>query len=68
MGYETEIQEFWLFTRLSSLKPPKIESTGSGGGLKLFCAGVGVIPGIREYLVEFTSETAWGEEGYFDSE
>jgi phosphate transport system substrate-binding protein len=25
-----------------SFKTPKIESTGSGGGLKLFCAGVGV--------------------------
>jgi len=27
-------------------------------------AHVGVIPGIAEYLAEFTSETAWGEEGY----
>ncbi|MFZ5760536.1 MAG: PstS family phosphate ABC transporter substrate-binding protein [Thermodesulfobacteriota bacterium] len=25
---------------------------------------VGVIPGIEEYLAEFTSEKAWGEEGY----
>lgn len=25
---------------------------------------IGVIPGIREYLAEFTSEKAWGEEGY----
>ncbi len=25
---------------------------------------VGVIPGITEYLAEFTSEKAWGEEGY----
>lgn len=24
----------------------------------------GVIPGIQEYLAEFTSEKAWGEEGY----
>jgi len=23
-----------------------------------------VIPGIAEYLAEFTSEAAWGEEGY----
>jgi phosphate transport system substrate-binding protein len=30
------------FGRSSSFKTPKIESTGSGGGLKLFCAGVGV--------------------------
>jgi phosphate transport system substrate-binding protein len=30
------------FGRTSSFKTPKIESTGSGGGLKLFCAGVGV--------------------------
>jgi phosphate transport system substrate-binding protein len=27
-------------------------------------AHVGVIPGIREYLAEFTSERAWGEDGY----
>ena len=25
---------------------------------------VGVIPGIKEYVTEFTSEKAWGEEGY----
>ncbi len=25
---------------------------------------VGVIPGIREYVVEFTSEQAWGPYGY----
>jgi phosphate transport system substrate-binding protein len=27
-------------------------------------AHVGVIPGIREYLDEFTSERAWGDDGY----
>lgn len=27
-------------------------------------AHVGVIPGISDYLAEFTSERAWGEEGY----
>ena len=27
-------------------------------------AHVGVIPGIAEYLTEFTSERAWSEEGY----
>jgi phosphate transport system substrate-binding protein len=27
-------------------------------------AHVGVIPGISEYLAEFTSEKAWGDEGY----
>ena len=27
-------------------------------------AHVGTIPGIREYLVEFTSDKAWGEYGY----
>jgi phosphate transport system substrate-binding protein len=27
-------------------------------------AHVGVIPGIREFLDEFTSERAWGEDGY----
>jgi phosphate transport system substrate-binding protein len=30
------------FGRSSGSKTPKIESTGSGGGLKLFCNGVGV--------------------------
>ena len=25
---------------------------------------VGIIPGIREYVAEFTSEGAWGDEGY----
>jgi phosphate transport system substrate-binding protein len=30
------------FGRTSDFKTPVIESTGSGGGLKLFCAGVGV--------------------------
>ena len=27
-------------------------------------AHVDVIPGIREYLAEFTSEKAWGKNGY----
>ncbi len=30
------------FGKYTTFKTPKIESTGSGGGLKLFCAGVGV--------------------------
>ena len=30
------------FGRTSDFKTPVVESTGSGGGLKLFCAGVGV--------------------------
>ncbi len=30
------------FGKTSTFKTPKIESTGSGGGLKLFCAGVGI--------------------------
>jgi len=30
------------FGKTTSFKTPKVESTGSGGGLKLFCAGVGV--------------------------
>ena len=30
------------FGRVSKFKTPKVESTGSGGGLKLFCSGVGV--------------------------
>jgi phosphate transport system substrate-binding protein len=27
-------------------------------------AHVGVVPGIKGYLNEFTSERAWGEDGY----
>jgi len=30
------------FGKTSKFKTPKVESTGSGGGLKLFCSGVGV--------------------------
>lgn len=30
------------FGKTTHFKTPKIESTGSGGGLKLFCAGIGV--------------------------
>ena len=30
------------FGKTTEFKTPKIESTGSGGGLKLFCAGVGI--------------------------
>ena len=30
------------FGRKTSFKTPKIESTGSGGGFKLFCSGIGV--------------------------
>ena len=30
------------FGKTTRFKTPKIESTGSGGGFKLFCAGVGV--------------------------
>ncbi|MEO0573893.1 MAG: substrate-binding domain-containing protein [Pseudomonadota bacterium] len=30
------------FGRRTSFKTPKVEATGSGGGFKLFCAGIGV--------------------------
>ncbi len=30
------------YGRVSGFKTPKIESTGSGGGMKLFCSGLGV--------------------------
>ena len=30
------------FGKSTQFKTPKVESTGSGGGLKLFCQGVGV--------------------------
>ena len=32
------------FGRTSKFKTPVIESTGSGGGMKLFCAGIGLEP------------------------
>ncbi len=38
--FATKVAE--QFGRSTSFKTPVIESTGSGGGLKLFCAGVGV--------------------------
>ena len=53
------------FGRSTAFKAPKIESTGSGGGLKLFCKGVGTnTPDITnssrrikksEYELEFYS-------------
>src|ERR671918_698570 len=30
------------FGKTSGMKTPVVESTGTGGGMKLFCAGVGV--------------------------
>jgi len=30
------------FGKTSKFKTPKVESTGSGGGMKLFCAGSGI--------------------------
>jgi len=30
------------FGKTSGMKTPKIESTGTGGGMKLFCKGVGI--------------------------
>ena len=38
--FATKVAE--QFGRTTNFKTPVIESTGSGGGLKLFCAGVGV--------------------------
>jgi phosphate transport system substrate-binding protein len=38
--FATKVAE--QFGRTTSFKTPVIESTGSGGGFKLFCAGVGV--------------------------
>ncbi|GJL83168.1 MAG: phosphate ABC transporter substrate-binding protein [marine bacterium B5-7] len=38
--FATVVAEY--FGKTSDMKTPKIESTGSGGGLKLFCAGVGI--------------------------
>jgi phosphate transport system permease protein len=30
------------FSRNSGFKPPVVEATGTGGGIKLFCAGIGI--------------------------
>jgi phosphate transport system substrate-binding protein len=38
--FSTAVAE--AFGRSSRMKTPVVESTGSGGGLKLFCAGIGV--------------------------
>ena len=38
--FSTAVAE--TFGKTSSFKTPVVESTGSGGGIKLFCAGVGV--------------------------
>ena len=38
--FSTAVAE--AFGKTSSFKTPVVESTGSGGGLKLFCSGVGV--------------------------
>jgi len=31
------------FGQITDYRTPVVESTGSGGGLKLFCAGIGVV-------------------------
>ncbi|MCP4236738.1 MAG: PstS family phosphate ABC transporter substrate-binding protein, partial [Aestuariibacter sp.] len=38
--FSTAVAE--TFGRSTAFKTPKVESTGSGGGLKLFCSGVGI--------------------------
>ncbi|UCF68309.1 MAG: substrate-binding domain-containing protein, partial [Acidobacteriota bacterium] len=38
--FATKVAE--QFGKMTNFKTPVIESTGSGGGLKLFCSGVGV--------------------------
>ncbi len=38
--FSTAVAE--TFGRTTSFKAPKVESTGTGGGMKLFCGGVGV--------------------------
>ncbi len=40
--FATVVAETFGKTNSKGYKTPKIESTGSGGGLKLFCAGIGV--------------------------
>ena len=45
------------FGKTNSFKTPKIESTGSGGGFRLFCAGVGVEhPDVTKLLAAHQEE------------
>ena len=45
------------FGKSSRFKTPVIEATGSGGGLKLFCAGVGVkTPGHHQRIAPHQEE------------
>lgn len=51
--------------------PPRFEEIASGQypvsrPLYFYVkkAHIGVVPGLREYLAEFTSDKAWGDEGY----
>jgi hypothetical protein len=47
--FSTAVAE--TFGRSGGFKTPKVESTGTGGGMKLFCAGVGVThPGHHQRL------------------
>ena len=49
------------FGRGSEFKTPKVESTGSGGGLKLFCDGIGVdYPDIAN-ASRAIKASSWGE-------
>ncbi len=54
------------FGRTGGFKTPKIESTGSGGGIKLFCAGIGVqYPDIANSSrrIKATERTECGSNG-----
>ena len=44
------------FGKTSKFKTPVVESTGTGGGLKLFCAGVGPTPGHRQRLAHHQAD------------
>ena len=42
------------FGRATDFRTPTVESTGSGGGLKLFCSGVGVpVSGHRQLIATY---------------
>ena len=49
------------FGKTSGMKTPVVESTGTGGGFKLFCAGVGEDqPGFHQCLARHQEERVRG--------
>ena len=48
------------FAKKTGQKPPVVESTGTGGGMKIFCQGIGEEnPDVTGASVEFTRWALW---------